>query len=364
VTAWDRTRFGANYVPSRGWYDRLWSDFDAAEVRDDFSALADLGCDHLRVQLVWPWFHPEPGVLSRVHLERLELLLDEAERTRLGVWLCLFTGWLSGFAFEPAFVPREAFFGTSARGHQEHYMAAVGRATADHPALEGFDLGNEMNVVWSAPIEAGDEWLRWAVALLGDAAPGLPVVCGIDHQPLFRPATFSPRGIAEATGVGIVHAYAYWSGAQERYPPSHPLVRRLGAYLARLFRSLAGDPRLPVWLQEFGQSGSCWPEGDIPALLEEGVRAGVAEGVGWFTWWASHDAAPDRGFHPFELDLGLLDLQNRPKPTGLRFRELASKLGGRPVRTPGAYAPAPAAETEAVWKWLERQASEAPIQID
>ncbi len=364
MRAWDRTRLGANYVPRRGWYDRLWGEFDAAEVREDFSALADLGCDHVRVQLIWPWFHPEPRVVSAAHLGRLERLLDEADRAGQGVWLCLFTGWLSGFAFEPAFVPREAFFEPSSRRHQADYMIKVARATAGHPALEGFDLGNEMNVVWSAPTETGDEWLRWAVGVLGDAAPGLPVVCGIDHQPLFGSATFSPRGVAEATGVGIVHAYAYWSGAQRRYPPEHPLVRRLGAYLARLFRSHAGDPRLPVWLQEFGQSGSCWPAEDIPALLDEGVRAGVAEGVCWFTWWASHDVPPDRGFDPFELDLGLLDLQNRPKPTGLRFRELASGLAGRPVRRPGDCPPAPAAHPEAVWEWLERQADEAPILLD
>ncbi|MEJ5169594.1 MAG: hypothetical protein WHU10_01270 [Fimbriimonadales bacterium] len=364
MSDWRTTRFGANYVPSGGWYDGLWKEFRAEDVRADFSALAELGCDHLRVQLVWPWFHPEPGTVSREHLDRLVRLMDEAERAKLGVWICLFTGWLSGFAFEPAFVPRGEFFTDGARRHQAEYMRAVARAVGGHPALEGFDLGNEMNVVWSAPTDTGDAWLAWAVGCLRERIPDLPVVCGIDHQPLFGACTFSPAGVARSTGVGIVHAYAYWSGAQQRYPPEHPLVRRLGPYLARLFRSYAGDASLPVWLQEFGQSGSCWPADDIPNLMEEAVRAGVAEGVCWFTWWASHDVPPDRGFHPFELDLGLLDLQNRPKPTGVRFRQLSERWRGRTVAAAGYCPPPPEPETESVWSWLERQASEAPILLD
>ncbi|MCX7801138.1 MAG: hypothetical protein N2109_12460 [Fimbriimonadales bacterium] len=363
MSLWAEVRFGANYVPSRGWYDGFWNGDGFEALRGDLSALADLGCDHIRVQLVWPWFHPEPGRISPTHARRLVRLLDEAEALGLGVWPCLFTGWLSGFAFEPPFVRRETFFSALARPFQEEYLDAVARLVRGHAALEGIDLGNEMNVVWSAEPSAGDAWLAWAVGELRGRLPGVPVVCGIDHNPLFRPEAFSARGIAESTGVGIVHAYSFWSGAQQRYPRDHPLVRRLGAYLARLFRSLAGEPRLPVWLQEFGQSASCWDADDIPNLMEETVRAGVAEGVARFTWWASHDAPEGRGFHPFELDLGLLDLSNRPKASGLRFRSLVGELAGRPVGVPDAAPEPPQTRPEAVWEWLERQASDDPIPI-
>jgi hypothetical protein len=53
-------RFGANYVPSAGWF-YSWLDYDGDAVRRDFADLAGLGLDHVRVFPVWPWIPPSTG---------------------------------------------------------------------------------------------------------------------------------------------------------------------------------------------------------------------------------------------------------------------------------------------------------------
>ena len=59
--------------------------------------------------------------------------------------------------------------------------------------------------------------------------------------------------------------------------------------MAALARTYAGDAGRPVWLQEFGASSRWMEEAQIPAFLEAATHAALAGGIGWVTWWASHD---------------------------------------------------------------------------
>src|ERR1035438_5853563 len=54
-----RHRFGLNYVPSRNWYF-IYNDWNISAIARDFDRIVELGADHLRVMLVWPWFQPNP----------------------------------------------------------------------------------------------------------------------------------------------------------------------------------------------------------------------------------------------------------------------------------------------------------------
>jgi endo-1,4-beta-mannosidase len=336
----------------------MWNDFHAEEIGEDFSALADLGVDHIRLQTIWPWFHPLPNWVSPAHLDRLKTVFDLAAGRGLDVSLAVFTGWLSGFAFRPPFIPLDGFYTDPiAIDRSKFYLRVLASAVGDRENLLGFDLGNEMNVVWTtSDIEAGDAWNREMISLCDDLMPGKIHVNGVDHQPWFSPNTLSPKGLCEMTAA-VLHVYTYWSHAQSRYPLDSPLVRELPTHLARLARSFASDSTKPVWLQEFGQSRLCWEESAIPDYLDGVVRSGVREGICWFTWWASHDVPESLEFHPFEYDLGLLDTSNKIKPVGCRFRELAAEFAGKAVVIPNQeLREPPAHELEAVWNWLEKGA--------
>lgn len=76
-------RFGANYTPRAGWM-HAWLSLDLDEVRRDFSRLAELGLDHVRIFPLWPVMQPN-RTLIREHA------LDDVARSwilpRSSIWM-------------------------------------------------------------------------------------------------------------------------------------------------------------------------------------------------------------------------------------------------------------------------------------
>jgi len=62
------------------------------------------------------------------------------------------------------------------------------------------------------------------------------------------------------------------------------------------------------------------------------VTSVASTGKAWgIIWWSSHDIDPGvKGFNPLEYTLGLLDLDNKPKPMGSKFATLARELRRNP----------------------------------
>ena len=138
-------RFGVNYTPTRQWY-YCWNDFDADGIRRDLDTIAELGADHIRLQLIWPWFQPNPNWVSPAHLDRLRTVMTIAGERGLDVCVVALDGWLSGYAFLPAFGGRESIYTAPLfREAQELYFTELARALQPLANFLGFDLGNEMN---------------------------------------------------------------------------------------------------------------------------------------------------------------------------------------------------------------------------
>ena len=70
------------------------------------------------------------------------------------------------------------------------------------------------------------------------------------------------------------------------------------------------------------------PEDYLPEFMEHVVRNVVSTGKCWgVTWWCSHRIDPAiRGFSAREYTLGVLDLQNQPKPLGRKLAALAEEF--------------------------------------
>ena len=93
-----RHRFGVNYVPSRNWYF-CWNDWKPQDIARDFDRIAEIGADHVRIMLLWPWFQPNPQFVSPAHLDRLEELMRLAAQRKLDVLVTIFTANLLGVFF-------------------------------------------------------------------------------------------------------------------------------------------------------------------------------------------------------------------------------------------------------------------------
>ncbi|MFJ8862396.1 glycosyl hydrolase [Streptomyces sp. NPDC102451] len=328
-------RFGVNYVPSHNWW-YCWTDWDADSVLSDLRAIAALGMDHIRIQLIWPVFQPNPTMVSPMALRRLRELLDLADRpdTGLDVSVSVLDGWLSGFAFRPAWLKDRSMIANEDVVQAElRLLDALGAAVGTHPRLLGFDLGNEISVINDEiPPEVGD---RWAARLLDHCehlAPGRFHVNGVDHLPWLEGKAFSRQGLATTGSASVLHTYPYWTGVLEKHGPDGTGTLHLGEFMAELAEAFAVRPGRPKWLQEFGASPAERARETIPDWAETFVRNTVSSsGVWGCTWWGSHDI--DRRFSEFdeyEYELGLLTVDNQVKPAGRRIADLISEFRSNP----------------------------------
>jgi len=350
-----RHRFGANYTPSHNWWF-CWNDWDADPIRRDLDAIAALGVDHLRVLLIWPYFQPNLTYVSPLHLDRLSQLLALMGERHLDALVTVFTGQLSGWFFLPPFNRAGAEFYTDATmwQAQELFIRELARVMKPHANVIGFDIGNEINTCWSAPTDAGDEWMEKMLALMHELLPDRLHINGVDHMPWFQRTTFSPQALVREQTMPVMHCYPYWTGAMKYGGAMDPPSVRLLAAMAALIRSYAGTQQKPVWAGEFNTCIKELDEKQQAAWLEKAVLAAIDEGVSWFSYWDTHDVDRKFAFNPLEYSLGLLTNDGRVKEQGRMFKQLADAYRGKPVVFPKrSVSPPPSDPTlDHTWRWL------------
>jgi hypothetical protein len=309
----------------------------------------------VRILLIWPYFQPNPSWVSPLQLERLDQLLARLGERNLDAVVTVFTGQLSGWFFLPPFNrPGAAFYTDDAIWKaQEILVRRLASVMQGKNNIIGFDLGNEINTCWSAEARVGDEWMAKMFSLLDGIYPGGLHVNGVDESPWFESTTFSPQALA-ARRMPVMHCYPYWSGALQFGGPMDPPSIRLLAGMASLIRSYAGDPRKPVWAEEFNTCIETLTEKQQAEWLEKAVLAAIESGVSWFTYWDSHDVDRRFEFNALEYSLGLLGNDNRIKPQGRVFQQLAEAYRGKPVVFPAHRLPPPPLRRDhaSTWRWM------------
>ena len=349
-----RHRFGVNYTPSHNWWF-CWNDWNVDPIRRDLDAIAALRADHLRLMLIWPFFHPNPRWVSTAHLEHLDQLLTLMGERNLDAVVTALTGQLSGWYFLPSFNRLSEGFYTDPKmwAAQEVYIRQLARIMKSHGNVMGFDFGNELNTCWTAPVDAGDAWMKKMFALMYDVLPDRLHVNGVDHHPWFEPDTFSAEALAAAR-FPVMHCYPYWTGALKFGRAMDPPSVKLMAGMAALIRSYAGSNEKPVFAGEFNTCIEELPEKGQAEWLDKAVHAAIEQGVSWFTYWDSHDVDRKFEFNSLEYSLGLLTNDGRVKEQGRVFQKLAEAYRGKAVVFPKGSPAAPPKEhtDKGTWAWL------------
>lgn len=347
-------RFGVDYVPSRNWY-YCYNDWDPSAIARDFDQIVNIGADHMRVMVIWPWFQPNPTYVSSVHLDRLDQLMQLAAERRLDVMPSLYTGWLSNYHFSPPYLEKEPFFTSDKWARvQQYYLEEVSKRMNQHENFLGYDIGNEINCNWQCVPVDGDAWMRRVFGSMHALCPDRIHVNGVDHAPWFTVNTFSPEALVSQQKLVSLHCWPRYTGAGKYGKPLEVPYTHVGAGMAALARSYGRDPEKPIWIQEFGACAEDMPETDIPHWLEIMVTSAIDEGVSWFTWWGSHDVDRKFKFGPAEYQVGLMTTDNRIKEQGRMFKQLADAYRGKVVNIPAATLPPPpqVRSNEATWAWL------------
>ncbi|WP_350274197.1 glycosyl hydrolase [Kribbella sp. HUAS MG21] len=333
-------RFGANYVPSAGWF-YSWLDYDPDAVRRDFADLAGLGLDHVRVFPVWPWIQPNRAILRERAIADLLDTIDAAAEHGLTVAVDLIQGHLSSFDFLPSWMltwhKASLFEDRTVRDGLATYVDTVARAVATKQNVFAITLGNEVNNLWPDSPTTAESSTAWAQELLTTLKKAAPDVLAL-HS-VFDDAWYSadhPFHPADAVNLGdltTVHSWVF-NGVSRVDGPLGPATLTHADYLIELARATALDPDRPVWLQEIGVPGP-----DIPVDLQaEFTRRTVGTvltnpSLYGVTWWSSHDI--DRRLLDFpdrEYDLGLFTVDHQRKPAAQALADIIADVKANGVR--------------------------------
>ena len=349
-----RFLFGINYWPrTSAMY--MWQRFDIDEIGEDMVRIKALGLDVVRFFLMWEAFQPHPDALDGDALRRFDAVMARIDDAGLRAMPTLFCGHMSGVNWLPPWaLEREITqgrFRTVANGAvveraigdfyadpellraQVLFARRVGERVRDHPALFGWDLGNEFSNL-RAPATASDaaQWsARLTDALLESSGAGASG--GMHGEDLDSDRHLRPSSIAAPWPYAMMHGYSVYSAfARDRLDPD------VVPFLCQLQQSFSGKR---VLFAEFGNP-EC-PPGDSRvdgfACLDEDEMARYASGVidrlvargalGAFWWcWADYDPAlaklPPFDRAPHELRFGVARSDGTLKPIAATLSHAAS----------------------------------------
>ncbi len=296
-------RLGVNYWPARTamyW----WDDVRPAETDRDMARIADLGLEEVRIFLLWEAFQPRPDRVSDEALLSLETVLGSAERHGVVLVLSLFCGHMSGANWLPAWVidpTASSIFRTLSRGRvvpgaardiyadaelldaQLFFAERLASRFAGHPALAGWDLGNEFsNLRWPAD---SDQIARWSTLLTAALAPaGVPVTGGLHSQDLEEDRRIRLSSIAGPWHEVAMHGYPLYSSAATA-ADDPDWVPFLTATAARM----AGKR---VEAQEFGLPDHELGEDRVARYADRVLRRLWRTGATGAAWWCFSDYEP------------------------------------------------------------------------
>jgi hypothetical protein len=141
----------------------MWRRFDAGEIGEDFSHIAELGLDTVRVFLRWDDFEPRPDSIDVSMLDRLETVVSLAAEHGVRTMPVLCNGYMCGANWLPEWAldrqsskmrfptiggDREVPFGAKTLysgpllDAQLRFAKAVGERLRDHPGVFAWDIGH------------------------------------------------------------------------------------------------------------------------------------------------------------------------------------------------------------------------------
>ncbi len=331
---------GVNYVPSKGWLTHLdlW---DPSAVDQDLAALKQAGVQVIRYLPLWHQLQPDPRGADALALQRVDRVIDMAEKHGIHVQLGIINSWMSGGTFLPPWANGNLFTDPEIVAGQLALARDLASRYSDRRIVQGFDLGNELNVLENQmrldlePADT-DRWQRGIVAEVRRNAPGALIVNGVGTG---YSRVFNIDSIASSTDYMAAHSYPYFHGTSRL----DPWLGQRTTYSTNYIITWAEMTGKPVLMQELGASAQWVRPATIPKYLELTFLSNWLEGAAGYLWWCSHDlpagfTVADEGlfkeystprvrlenrFSALNYDMGLLGNDNRPKPAARAFKAAA-----------------------------------------
>ena len=332
---------GANYWASHAG-THMWRDWRPDIVEQDLARLSAAGLQVLRVFPLWPDFQPitllrggngrpeefrfgeEPlpdddcgrAGLSPVMLDRFAQFLDLAAKHKLTCIVGLLTGWMSGrLHVPPALEGLNVLTDAMAIQWELRFVRHFVSRFKDHPAIAGWDLGNECNCM--ARVATRHEAYTWTATIANAircADPAHPVVSGMHG--LSPTGHWTMQDQSELLDLLTTHPYPVFTPHCDQDPVNTIRTIIHSTAESRFYADIGGKPCL---CQEIGTLG---PMNASEAIAADFVRSCLfslwANDCHGLIWWCANDQTnlPHAPYDwcAMERELGLLRVDGSAKP--------------------------------------------------
>ncbi len=359
---------GCNYWASHAGTN-MWRDWQPAVVEQDFQRLAAAGMQLLRVFPLWPDFQPitasrtangrlvefsfgdtplptdnwgQAGI-SAAAIAHFAAFLDLAAKYELKFIIGLLTGWMSGRLYlPPALEGLNPLTDPLAIQWEIRFVREFVSNFRDHPAIIGWDLGNECNCMGETTREQAYLWAATIANTIHVADPIRPVISGM-HS-LTPEGNWRMQDQGELTDLLTTHPYPLFTPHCDQDPINTIRTLMHGTAESRLYADLGGKP---CFCQETGTLG---PVNASEAIAADFARTCLfslwAHDCHGMLWWCAHEQTelvhPPYEWTALERELGLLRTDGSSKPAMESFGEFRHFLETLPFTN------LPARRTEAV----------------
>ena len=331
---------GCNYWASNaGMY--MWRRWNPAAVEKDIAELSRNGVNIMRVFPLWPDFQPLTRLLGgggsdrgiaqndgplqnaagvdEEMMRRFRFMCDVARKHDVKLVVGLITGWMSGRLFvPPAFEAKNVLTDAEVMVWQTRFVRHFVREMKDHPAIAGWDLGNECNCMAWKKIGANESWL-WMNTIASAIRledPTRPVVSGMHSCPTVRSEKWNLHQQGELMDELTTHPYPLFTPNCAKDPfntmrsETHPAAESL------LYWGISGKH---CFVEEAGDLGRCTGSPERSAAnMRCAMFTSWANDLGAYVWWCGFDQQhldfPPYTWNAVERELGLFTKDYEPKP--------------------------------------------------
>ena len=336
---------GAHVVPVEGpdWPWRV-----GAEAFDrHFAAMAAVGLDTARIDLLWAAIEPEAGRYDEDHLHVLDEVLAAARRHGILLHPTLFVGGEVGDAYWdlPWRDGRHPHADPEMRRTQARHARMLARRWRADPAIVAWDLTDEPPfwIFRDTDDDAARAWTKELADALREEDPEHLVTIGTSGQEIGW-GPFRADVVADRLDFACVHPYPIY---QEHLYPDALLSPRM-THAAAFEVALAGGAGRPITVHEYGASSAQFDPEAIAAYDRLLAWSSFGRGaIGYWAWcWTDAEpAAWTRAPYvrqPHETQFGVTDHNGALRSRGRVLSELATTLKDLDLAAYAADGPAPA----------------------
>lgn len=354
---------GVNYWESNAG-TKMWRDFDALIIEQDFKALSDNGVDTIRLFPLWTDFQP----ISAIHVcggvfqevvykeelplpftkagqngvdeemcSKMDIVLDLASKYNIDIIIGLLTGWMSGRMFTPpAFEGRKLVTDPFAVKWEIKYVSFLVERFKYHEAIISWDLGNECNCL-QFDITADESYL-WCANISGAIKrmdSSRPVISGLNciHGKNSN-TSFSPKILGDTTDILCTHPYPFF---YDKCLNGNSISFRSlmhSSFDTALHADLSGKP---AFVEEIGTLGPMYcDDASAGVFARINMYETLSQGFPGFLWWCGFDFEhlqfPPYGWFMWENELGVMVNNTTPKPVITEMKDFAVFINANKLR--------------------------------